>query len=241
VDDYLRGGGNLVVLSGNTMFWRVSFNAAGTVMEARKVDAAGFQVPRGRRGEAWHSQDGRRGGMLRECGYPGWRLIALDSLGYNSPGIAENFGPFVAERTEHPFFHTPEETGLEPGDKFGWAGDDRVPKANGHEFDVRPSVLAAMQQQPSPEGGVVPPDPPGIVRLANGIIPWSKGGTAFDYFFRPFKPTSDQGGEMIDWPRPDGGRVFNAGTIGAGWALDADPRWSTLLRNVLHHFGATRG
>jgi hypothetical protein len=97
-----------------------------------------------------------------------------------------------------------------------------------------------MQQQPSPEGGIVPPDPPGIVRLANGIIPWSKGGTAFDYFFRPFKPTSDQGGEMIDWPRPEGGRVFNAGTIGAGWALGADPRWSMLLRNVLHHFGVVR-
>jgi hypothetical protein len=240
LEDYLRGGGRLVVLSGNTLFWRVSFNATGTVMEARKVDAAGFQVPRGRRGEAWHSHDGRRGGMLRECGYPGWRLIGLDSLGYNSPGIAENFGPFVAERTDHPFFRTPEETGLNPGDRFGWAGEGRVPMANGHEFDVRPSILVAMQEQPSPEGGVVPPDPPGIVRLANGIIPWSKGGTAFDYFFRPFKPKTEQGGEMIDWPRPEGGRVFNAGTIGAGWALAADPRWSTLLKNVLHHFGVTR-
>jgi hypothetical protein len=240
LEDYLRGGRHLVVLSGNTLFWRVSFNAAGTVMEARKVDAAGFQVPRGRRGEAWHSHDGLRGGMLRECGYPGWKLIGLDSLGYNSPGIAANFGPFVAERTEHPFFHTPEETGLKPGDRFGWAGEGKVPMANGHEFDVRPSTLAAMQQQPSPEGGVVPPDPPGIVRLANGIIPWSKGGTAFDYFFRPFKPTSEQGGEMIDWPRPEGGRVFNAGTIGAGWALAADARWSALLRNVLHHFGVPR-
>jgi hypothetical protein len=240
LEDYLRGGGNLVVLSGNTLFWRVSFDAEETVMEARKVDAAGFQVPRGFRGEAWHSHDGLRGGMLRECGYPGWRLIGLDSLGYNSPGIAENFGPFIAERTEHPFFHTPEETGLKPGERFGWAGEGRVPMANGHEFDVRLSTLAAMQQQPSPEGGVVPPDPPGIVRLANGIIPWSKGGTAFDYFFRPIKPTSDQGGEMIDWPRPEGGRVFNAATIGAGWALGADPRWGMLLRNVLHHFGVPR-
>ena len=224
LEDYLRGDGRLVVLSGNALFWRVSFNAAATIMEARKVDAAGFQVPRGRRGEAWHSHDGLRGGMLRECGHPGWQLIGLDSLGYSSPGIAENFGPWVAERTEHPFFHTPEETGLKAGEKFGGAGEGRVPMANGHEFDVRVSTLAAMQQQPSPEGGVVPSDPPGIIRLANGIIPWSKGGTAFDYFFRPIKPTTEQGGEMIDWPRPQGGRVFNAATIGAGWALGADPR-----------------
>jgi hypothetical protein len=95
-----------------------------------------------------------------------------------------------------------------------------------------------MQEQPDPEGTRVPADPPGIVRLANGIIPWSKGGAAFDYYFRPIKPKTDQGGEMIDWQRPDGGRVFNAGSIGAGWALSADPRWAALLRNVLHHFGA---
>ncbi len=45
---------------------------------------------------------------------------------------------------------------------------------------------------------------------------------------------------MIWWERADGGTVFNAGTIGAGWALHADPRWSTLLRNVLHRFGVDR-
>ena len=77
-------------------------------------------------------------------------------------------------------------------------------------------------------------------RLANGIIPWAKGGAAFDYFFRPVKPQTDQGGEMIYWERPDGGRVFNAGTIGFGWALLADPKLQTLLRNVLARFGVRR-
>lgn len=240
LEDYLRDDGRLIVLSGNTMFWRVSFNPDGSVMECRKVDAPGLQVPTGRRGEAWHSHDGARGGLLRECGHPGWRLIGLETLGWNNQGKPENFGPFVAEATDHPFFRNPEETGLKPGDKFAWAGEGRLPMANGHEFDVRPSTLAALQEQPSPEGAAVPADPDGIVRLANGIIPWSKGGSAFDYHFRPIKPKTDQGGEMIDWTRPEGGRVFNAGSIGSGWALDADPRWSTLLRNVLHHFGVAR-
>jgi N,N-dimethylformamidase len=45
---------------------------------------------------------------------------------------------------------------------------------------------------------------------------------------------------MIYWERADGGWVFNAGAIGAAWALDADAKWSTLLRNVLHHFGVDR-
>jgi hypothetical protein len=45
---------------------------------------------------------------------------------------------------------------------------------------------------------------------------------------------------MIYWECPDGGRVFNAGAIGSGWALHADPRWAAVVRNVLHHFGVTR-
>ena len=79
-----------------------------------------------------------------------------------------------------------------------------------------------------------------MTRLANGIIPWKVGGAAFDYFFRPIKPQTDQGGEMIYWERPDGGRVFNAGSIGAGWALMVDEKFQRLMRNVLAHFGVKR-
>jgi hypothetical protein len=97
-----------------------------------------------------------------------------------------------------------------------------------------------LHEQPAPAGAIMPTDPSGITRLANGIIPWKFGGTAFDYFFRAIKPKTDQGGEMIYWERPDGGRVFNAGSIGAGWAIHADPKFQALMRNVLHHFGVTR-
>ena len=240
VEDYLANDGRLVVLSGNTMFWRVSFDPSITAMECRKVDAPGTQVPPERRGEAWHSDDGLRGGMLREAGHPGWRLVGLETLGWNNPGKAENFGPYIAEAVDHPFFRTPEPLGLRAGDRFGWAGEGKVPMANGHEFDVRPSTLDALQEAVDPDGAAVPNDPEGVLRLANGVIPWAEGGSAFDYFFRPIAPSTDQGGEMIDWQRPEGGRVFNAGAIGSGWALHADPRWSGLLRNVLHHFGVPK-
>ena len=112
-----------------------------------------------------------------------------------------------------------------------------MPMANGHEMDIRPSTFAALQQQPTPDGAVLPTDPAGMVRIANGIVPWKEGGTAYDYFFRPIKPKSDQGGEMIYWERADGGRVFNAGSIGSGWVLSADPRWAAVMSNVLAHFG----
>jgi hypothetical protein len=35
-----------------------------------------------------------------------------------------------------------------------------------------------------------------MVRLANGIIPWKEGGAAFDYWFNPIKPKTDQRGEL---------------------------------------------
>jgi hypothetical protein len=241
LENYLRRGGNAVVLSGNSLFWRVSFNDDYSIIECRKVDAPGDQLPASRRGECWHSQDWQRGGMLRECGHPGWRLIGLETLGWNNHGDPANFGPYVAEQTDHFLFHTPEEVGLKAGDKFGWMGvDGKTPLANGHEFDIRLSTLAALQEKPAPDGATMPADPTGMTRIANGIIPWKRGGSAFDYFFRAIKPKTDQGGEMIYWERPDGGRVFNAGSIGAGWAMLADPRFQTLMRNVLAHFGVTR-
>ena len=239
-DDFLRTGGNLVVLSGNAVFWRVSFNDDGTIMECRKADAAGNRVPRDRRGEAWHSQDGLRGGMLRDCGHPGINLIALDCLGFNNPGKIEQFGPYVVEQPDHFLFLQPENLGLKRGDRFGMSADGSR-FANGHEFDIRPSTFARLQEQPDPpSGGVIPPDPAGIQLLANGQVYWKKGGSAFDYFFRPIKPQTDQGAELIYWERPEGGRVFNAGAIASGWVLSVDEKMSGLLRNVLSHFGIPR-
>jgi hypothetical protein len=75
--------------------------------------------------------------------------------------------------------------------------------------------------------------------LPVGITHW-KEGSAFDYFWRPIKPKTPQGAEMIYWERPDGGKVFNAGAIASGWALNADPKFQSLMRNVLAHFGVTR-
>ena len=43
--------------------------------------------------------------------------------------------------------------------------------------------------------------------------------------------------EMIYWERPQGGRVFHAGAVGAAWVLGSDPLFGRLLRNVLYRFG----
>ena len=143
------------------------------------------------------------------------------------------------------FACAPEETGLGLGDRFGWAGAERVlPMSQVHEVDARPSTMVGLMEQPPPEGVDVPSDPPGMTLLANGVVRWSEGGPSArisDYFRRSVdRNRTTQGGEMIYWERSEGGRVFNAGAIGAGWTLQVDDRWASLLRNVLAHFGVPR-
>jgi hypothetical protein len=157
LEAFLRAGGRLAVLSGNSLFWRVGFSDDGSVMECRKVDAPGNQMEPWERGECWHSGDGLN---------------------------PRNFGPYIAGDSDQPRFHHPEETGIRPGDRFGQGPDGALPLANGHEFDLRLSTLARLQELPNPPGTSVPPDPEGMVALANGVIPWAEGGSAFDYFFR---------------------------------------------------------
>src|SRR5687768_9812147 len=133
------------------------------------------------------------GGLMRECGWSGWQLSGLETLGWNSPGKAENFGHYTVENPDHFLFNRPERLGLKKGDHFGQGPEGALPLAIGHEFDIRPSTLARLQEQPSPPGTSVPPDPPNIQLTANGTLPWKKGGSAFDYFLRKITPKTDQG------------------------------------------------
>ena len=158
--------------------------------------------------------------------------MGLDSLGFWG---AESNVPYRVSAADHPLFQTPEPLGLAAGQEFGGAPDGGLPKAVGHEPDVRLSLLRALTAD-VPAGATLPEEPAGIVTLAEGIQPHA---AAFDYFFRPVRLVDGVACHMIYWQRPQGGRVFHAGSVGAGWGLSVDPRFQTLLRNVLSHFGAT--
>ena len=229
-DQYLCKGGNLVVLSGNSICWRVSFNEDGTIMECRKSNVFAGGRPGCTMGETWHSQDGRRGSVARECGLPAWKLIGLDSLGFWG---AESNTPYEVREPNHLLFQQPEPVGLAAGQTFGGAPDGGFPKAVGHEPDVRLSLLRELTTD-VPPGATLPDEPPGIVTLAEGKQP---NAAAFDYFYRPVRLLDGVACHMVYWERPQGGRVFHAGSLGAGWGLSVDPQFQTLMRNVLFHFG----
>ena len=104
----------------------------------------------------------------------------------------------------------------------------------GHEWDVRVSTLAKMTRK-IPDNAKLPDEPDGIQTLARGI---RKGGGLFlDYFTNNSAAIDSVCAELIYWERPQGGKVFHAGAIAAGSVLAVDPKWQTVMRNVLHHFG----
>ena len=228
VDRFLSGGGSVVALSGNTMFWRTSFNEDGSVMECRKFDPriggrGGATV-----GELYHSDDQQRGSLMRECGYPAWKCIGLDCCGW--AGVD---GVYHADLPDHFLFKQPENAALAKNESFGHARGGKYPMAVGHEWDVRLSTLRKLTRN-IPLGAELPDEPEGITTLARGLRP---GGATLDYFTQNTAIKDGVCAEMIYWERPSGGRVFHAGSIAAGWALSVDAKWQTAMRNVLHHFG----
>jgi hypothetical protein len=238
---FLDRGGSVVCLSGNTMYWRVSFDSGAEVMECRKVDAWGAQLLPQMRGECWHEHDHLRGGVPRDDGDPAWRTLGTEFAMNNLLGAA-GVGPFRVTGDDHFLFHQPRELSMRAGDEFGADPRNPLRQPIGHESDARVSLVMQLAQQPPPPGAPTGlQDPAGITLLAEGIaLPGAKL-SARDYYHRITTPHQRNGKqiacEMIYWQRPGGGRVFSAPSIAAGWTLSVDERWSGLLKNVLHHFG----
>ena len=149
-----------------------------------------------------------------------------------------DYGVYKLEEPDHFLFQKPEPVGLRKGETFGHAPDGGVPRAVGHEWDIRISRLVALTPDPMPAGAAWPGELPGIVTLAQGIL--EKDAAEFDLSVRATRSPDRVVAEMIYWERPQGGRVFHAGAIGAGWALGVDPALQKLMRNVLFHFGVPR-
>ncbi|WP_261803627.1 LamG domain-containing protein [Variovorax sp. PAMC26660] len=247
LDHYLSGGGTAIVLSGNTMYLRVSYNEDGTVMEQRKVlgpndkdseEAAKVRPPAGPFGEQYHSQDWARGGQFRQAGRSCAELIGLESAGW-AFADGDDFGVYHATLPRHFLFSQPHALNLREGSTFGHAPGGGLPRAIGHEWDLSVATLRRMTHA-LPSGQCLPEAQRGIEVIAQGRRPKPGRLDAYlDYFSNVTESLDGLSAEMIYWERPQGGRVFNAGAVGASWVLGVDPCFEGVLRNVLHHFGVS--
>lgn len=213
VRDYVSAGGQVIVASGNTMFWRVSFDAQ--TLECRKYPDTVGGFTSASWGELFHASDHQRGGLMREAGYPAWQAIGLECVGYGGARVA-----YSVTNPTHPFFQSPEPIAVDVGSEIGG------PYAVGHEWDTR------LQQIPGSLTPSISPDYTPVV-LAEG----RSGEQRIDYQANWIDGLNQVMSEITDWVKPGGGRIFAAGSIAAGQGLSADPAFAALFRNALHAMG----
>lgn len=215
VRDYLAAGGKVVMASGNTMFWRISFDDA--VLECRKLPTTVGGHANAKYGELYHEHDHQRGGLMRQAGHPEWEVLGLECIGYGGDHV-----PYEVKDPSHTYFQKPEKISVAVGETIGG------PVAVGHEWDAR------LKQLPNP--AVTPPLPPEYtpVVLAEGRSTRQR----LDYHanWHP-NPTGEVISEMVDWAWAGGGRVFAAGSIATAKGLHADDKLPALFRNALHQNG----
>ncbi|MDA0347611.1 MAG: LamG domain-containing protein [Verrucomicrobia bacterium] len=229
LDKYLKSGGAALVMSGNTMFWRVSFDDTGEVMECRKYGTGIGGRANAQVGELYHSHDFKLGSLMRFCGYPAWKNVGLTCIGWGGA-----FQPYRVEQSDHFLFNQPHKIELKQGDTFGFISEDMG--AVGHEFDVRLSTLQRATADPVIKGLV---EPEGIITIASS----QASRKVLDFNAESHQPRvggEETIAEIIYWERPEGGRVFHTGSIATAWGLYHDEKMSMLVRNVLHHFGVKR-
>ena len=215
VAQFLNQGGRVIVYSGNTGFWRISFDANLTLMECRK--SSGFSpgtisdfVPAG---ESFHSQDGRRGGVIRRNGYQVSSVLGLETAGDTDL----NLRSFQILEPGHVLFTTPNAINMSDVTSFGT-------KSVGHEWDVlyaEANLTSADILGQSPAAGV---------------------DTIWNHDVSSNVPLPYIANIMY-WQRPAGGLVFYIGSIAASMALrfpdqsaSGQLRMSLLLMNVLSSF-----
>lgn len=228
VEQFLGNGGTVVVLSANTMFWRVDLDTPG-MLGCRKLGSGMLGSKWTSAGEIYHGHELARGGLMRFSSRPAWKLIGLETAGW---GVGMDFLPYTRTHTHHRLFEFPHPLNISAGDLFGYFHGIGIV---GHEYDVRPSILVAATPT-MPPGYEEVADPPGITVLAQCfsdrkiIDYWAVENMASE---NPTRVLS----EVILWDRPDGGRVFNIGSVAAPWGLYYDEAVDRLVRNVLHAFG----
>jgi hypothetical protein len=217
LEAYLNRGGRVLSMSGNTLYWRASYDPETGVIESRKTangEETRWLAPRWW-GERIHS-DGQPGGTWQAVGEPGYLLLGLDYQGMIDDGTPTSFAPFTVVNPEHFLFQVPEVVPLGPERRLGGRSLNGT-SASGYEFDATPDHLGLKR---------APLD--GLTVLASALDQLNIEGDGHDHL---------HGGDVIHWLRPGGGEIVSVGSIAFTGALAVDDASAVFVRNVLNHFG----
>lgn len=121
LEEYLNGGGNLLYLSGNGVYWKVTYDETGEQMECIKYGIA----------DNVHRHDKTKGGTWRGLGRPESAMLGTQY----TPAGAGTYAPFMVVQPDHWLF---EGIDVKKGDLFGesihggWASGDETDKITPH-------------------------------------------------------------------------------------------------------------
>lgn len=130
LEDYLNNGGNLLYLSGNGIYWKVTYDEAGEQMECVKYGTH----------KHVHKHDESAGGTWRNLGRPESAVLGTQY----TPAGAGTYAPFMVVNPEHWLF---DGVTLKKGDLFGesvhggWASGDETDKIT--QYSAENIVLLA--------------------------------------------------------------------------------------------------
>lgn len=238
---FVRRGGHVLSMSGNTAYWRVSLDLENGVMEVRKhsrVPMPATPTPSTTcdplaNAAHWHQLDHLPGATMREAGWPESSLLGVMSNGWTDPPMPGPRAGYRVLTPDHPVFHTPRPIHT----VFPFAQD-----AAGYETDI--SVRTMLErcggpkrpQYPTRDGHAIPDlsvsFDAGLTVLARAVLPKS---VVLDYDSNWFE--GEMAGEMTLWERPGCGIVFCAGSVLSSDVLNRDENFSNLILNVLNRMG----
>jgi len=230
---FVKRGGHLLSMTGNTAFWRVSVDRKNSVVEVRKherqpmpgtdYDATLFSAHH-------HQMDHAFGTIMRRSGWPEWNLTLGITCGFTNPPLEGPRAGYTVLAPQHPLFHTPrqiESTGVFAPDAAGYETDVSLRSMNALYGGLRMPRYATRDGTPEPESNDA--FDAGQTVLARATLP----GNSFvldqncQHYMGPMYS------EMMVRERDGHGVVFAAGSVLSSHVLHTDANFSAFMLNVL--------
>jgi N,N-dimethylformamidase len=220
LESYLGGGGNLMHMGGNSLYWRVVFHPSGNgVVEVRRCEVGNGWITAP--GEAFHAFNGEYGGLWRRIGRAPQQLAGV---GFASEGfdccsyyrrLPDSFDPraaFIFEGIEDDIIG---DFGLIGGGAAGIELDRTDPM-----LGTPPSTLILARSEAHTSTYV-----PAVEELLINYVGQAEISPAY--------------AEMVFFETPSGGGVFATGSIAYAGSLSHqgyNNNVALLSRNVLRRF-----